>query len=97
LVPKADGGGRVCAMEILLGNPAVRNLIRENKPAQITSAMQTGQSIGMQTLDKQLARFVNDGLITLDAALEKALSTEDLRRQVTGKDELVKPRYMSGV
>jgi len=97
LVPKVDGNGRVCAMEILLGNSAVRNLIRENKPAQITSAMQTGQSIGMQTLDRQLARFVNDGLITLEAALEKALSADDLRRYVTGKDEMIKPRYMSGV
>src|ERR1700736_4427991 len=87
LVPKADGGGRVCAMEILLGNPAVRNLIRENKPAQITSAMQTGQSVGMQTLHKQLSRFVNDGMITLDAAIEKAISPEDLKRYVTGKDE----------
>jgi len=97
LVPKVDGGGRVCAMEILLGNAAVRNLIRENKPAQITSAMQTGQAIGMQQLDRQLAKYVNDGMITLEAALEKALNADDLRRYVSGKDELPKPRYISGV
>jgi len=87
LVPKIDGSGRVCAMEILLGTPAVRNLIRENKPAQIVSAMQTGQNIGMQTLDRQLAKFVNDGLVTLDAALEKALIPDEVRRYVTQKDE----------
>lgn len=97
LVPKAEGSGRICAMEILLGTPAVRNLIRENKPAQITSAMQTGQNVGMQTLDKQLAKFVGDGLITLEAALEKSISPDDLRRYVTGKDEIARPRYMSGV
>jgi twitching motility protein PilT len=87
LVQKVDLKGRVCAMEILLGTPAVRNLIRENKPAQIQSAMQTGHNIGMQTLDKQLSKYVNDGLVTLEAALEKALNPEDLRRYVATKDE----------
>jgi twitching motility protein PilT len=87
LVPKADGTGRVCAMEILLGTAAVRNLIRENKPAQIQSAMQTGQNQGMQILDKQLAKYVNDGIVTLEAALEKALNPEELRRYVSGKEE----------
>jgi twitching motility protein PilT len=84
LVPKADGTGRVCAMEILIGTPAVRNLIRENKPAQIASAMQTGQNVGMQTLDRQLAKYVNDGMVTLEAALEKALIPDEVRRYVTG-------------
>ncbi|MBC5805831.1 MAG: type IV pili twitching motility protein PilT [Candidatus Eremiobacter antarcticus] len=92
LVPKVDGAGRICAMEILIGSPAVRNLIRENKPAQITSAMQTGQSFGMQTLDRQLAKFVNDGSITLDAALEKSINPDDLRRYVSGNDEMLRPR-----
>jgi twitching motility protein PilT len=87
LVPKVDGSGRVCAMEILLGTSAVRNLIRENKPAQMVSAMQTGQNIGMQVLDRQLAKFVNDGLITLEAAMEKALNPDEVRRYVSGKDE----------
>ena len=86
LVPKVDGTGRVCAMEILLGTPAVRNLIRENKPAQIQSAMQTGQNVGMQTLDKHLSKFVNDGMITLEAASEKAINVEDLKRYVSGQD-----------
>ncbi len=84
LVPKKDGAGRVCAMEILIGTPAIRNLIRENKPAQILSMMQTGQNVGMQTLDKQLAKFVNDGMITLEAAIEKSIVADDVRRYVTG-------------
>ena len=86
LVPKKDGSGRVCAMEILLGTPAVRNLIRENKPAQILSMMQTGQNVGMQTLDRQLSKFVNDGMITLDAAIEKSINPEDLKRYVNSSD-----------
>jgi twitching motility protein PilT len=90
LVPKVDLKSRMCAMEILLGTPAVRNLIRENKPAQIQSAMQTGQNIGMQTLDKQLSKYVNEGLVTLEAALEKALNPDDLRRYVSTKDEAPK-------
>jgi len=95
LVPKKDGTGRICAMEILIGTSAIRNLIRENKPSQIMSMMQTGQNVGMQTLDKQLSRFVNDGMITLDAAIEKAISPEDLKRYVTSKDEAPAPRRAS--
>ncbi|MBV8595295.1 MAG: type IV pilus twitching motility protein PilT [Candidatus Eremiobacteraeota bacterium] len=86
LVPKIDGKGRVCAMEILIGTPGVRNLIRENKPAQILSMMQTGQNVGMQTLDKQLSKFVKDGMITLEAGIEKAINAEDLKRYVSGSD-----------
>jgi twitching motility protein PilT len=95
LVPKKDLTGRICAMEILIGTPAIRNLIRENKPSQILSMMQTGQNVGMQTLDKQLSKFVNDGMITLDAAIEKAINPEDLKRYVTGKDEVTAPRRAS--
>jgi twitching motility protein PilT len=86
LVPKVDGKGRICAMEVLIGTPGVRNLIRENKPAQILSMMQTGQNVGMQTLDKQLSKFVKDGLITLDAAIEKSINVDDLKRFVSGAD-----------
>jgi twitching motility protein PilT len=95
LVPKVDGTGRVCAMEILIGTPGIRNLIRENKPAQILSMMQTGQNVGMQTLDKQLSKFVNDGMITLDAAIEKAINPEDLKRYVAGRDEAPQRRTAS--
>jgi twitching motility protein PilT len=60
---KKKGGGRVAATEILIGVPAVRNLIRENKLHQIPSMMQTGQRFGMQTLDMGLADLVKRGLI----------------------------------
>lgn len=72
LLKKADGSGRVAAHEIMIGNPAVRNLIRENKIPQMVSVMQTGGREGMQTLDSCLQNLVREGIITREAALEKA-------------------------
>src|SRR5262249_751346 len=65
---KKKGGGRVAACEILIGVPAVRNLIREAKLHQIPSMMQTGQRVGMQTLDMALADLVKKGLVEPVAA-----------------------------
>ena len=93
LIPRADGNGRVCAMEILVGTPGVRNLIRENKPAQMMNAIQTGSSAGMISLDKCLASFVADGFITLEAALEKSSHPDELRRMCT--ESAPKPRFVS--
>jgi len=61
-------GGRIAAIEVLIGTPAVRNLIRENKIHQIPSSMQTGQAVGMQTLDMALLDLVNKGLVTREEA-----------------------------
>lgn len=61
---KKNGGGRVAAHEIMLGTPAIRNLIRENKIAQMYSAIQTGGAMGMQTLDQCLKNLVTKGLIS---------------------------------
>lgn len=72
LLKTADGKGRVAAHEIMLGNNAVRNLIRENKLAQIVSAMQTGQREGMQTLDMDLQNLVRQRKITQQTAMDKA-------------------------
>ncbi len=72
LLKTADGKSRVAAHEIMLGNPAIRNLIRENKLAQMVSVMQTGQREGMQTLDMCLQNLVRQRKITQEAALEKA-------------------------
>ena len=69
---KKNGGGRVAAHEIMIGTPAIRNLIREDKVAQMYSAIQTGAGIGMQTLDQCLQGLVQKGLISRDAAREKA-------------------------
>jgi twitching motility protein PilT len=73
---KKIGGGRVAAHEIMLGTPAIRNLIRENKIAQMYSAIQTGQSLGMQTLDQNLQDLLNKGLISKDEAKKKAANKD---------------------
>ena len=64
LLPRKDGQGRVAAHEVLVGTPSVRNLIREQKSAQLISAMQTGQQQGMQTMAQSLERLVKDGTVT---------------------------------
>jgi twitching motility protein PilT len=69
---KKKGGGRVAAHEIMIGNPAIRNLIRENKIAQMYSAIQTGQKEGMQTLDQCLKELVRKGVTTLEEARVKS-------------------------
>ncbi|MBB5320835.1 type IV pilus twitching motility protein PilT [Marinobacter oulmenensis] len=69
---KKMGGGRIAAHEIMLGTPAIRNLIREDKIAQMYSSIQTGGSLGMQTLDQCLERLLQKGLISRDAARAKA-------------------------
>ncbi|WP_416770852.1 type IV pilus twitching motility protein PilT [Pseudomonas sp. RHF3.3-3] len=69
---KKIGGGRVAAHEIMLGTPAIRNLIREDKVAQMYSSIQTGGSLGMQTLDMCLKDLLAKGLIARDSAREKA-------------------------
>ncbi len=73
---KRTGGGRVAAHEILIATPAIRNLIREQKIAQIASAMQTGGAVGMQTLDMSLQALVAEGLVDRATARSKARSPE---------------------
>ncbi len=74
---KKIGGGRIAAHEIMLGTPAIRNLIREDKVAQMYSAIQTGGSIGMQTLDSCLTKLLSSGKISRDSAREKAKTPEN--------------------
>ena len=69
---KKVGGGRVAAHEIMIGTPAIRNLIREAKIAQMFSAIQTGQAFGMQTLDQNLHDLVKKGIVTKQEARSKA-------------------------
>lgn len=69
---KKVGGGRVAAHEILLATPAIRNLIREDKVAQMYSSIQTGGALGMQTLDSALNRLLAEGLVTREDAQAKA-------------------------
>lgn len=74
---KKKGGGRVAAWEILMGTNAIRNLIREDKIAQMYSAIQTGQSFGMQTLDQHLMQLVKAGIIDAEVAASKAKTPSD--------------------
>jgi twitching motility protein PilT len=69
---KKTGGGRVAAHEIMLGTPAIRNLIREDKVAQMYSAIQTGANLGMRTLDQHLKELVQSGMVSKEAARGKA-------------------------
>jgi twitching motility protein PilT len=75
---KKVGGGRVAAHEIMIGTPAIRNLIREAKIAQMYSAIQTGQAHGMQTLDQNLKEMVKKGLITRADAKTKAQNKDSI-------------------
>jgi twitching motility protein PilT len=72
-----NGEGRVAAHEIMIGTPAIRNLIRENKVAQMYSAIQTGQSVGMQTLDQNLQELVSRGVISSGEARKKAANKDN--------------------
>jgi len=80
LLPKAAGGGRVMALEILVPNPAIRNLIREDKIHQIYSTMQTGQDkFGMQTFNQALATLYHKRQITLDVAMMRTSNADELK------------------
>jgi len=72
-----DGSGRIAAHEIMLGTPAIRNLIREAKVAQMYSSIQTGNSLGMQTLDQNLTDLVRRNLISSAEARSKAKVPEN--------------------
>jgi twitching motility protein PilT len=84
LLPTADGTGRVAACEVMIPTSAVRNLIREGKTHQIMSAMQTGSSSGMQTMDAALASLVRSGKITQRLAEQRSSQPEELRRLLGG-------------
>jgi len=75
---KKIGGGRVAAHEIMIGTPAIRNLIREDKVAQMYSAIQTGQNVGMQTLDQNLKALLASGVVAKDEAQRKAANPDAL-------------------
>jgi twitching motility protein PilT len=83
LLPKIDGKGRAMAMEILVPNAAVRNLIREDKIHQIYSAMQSGQEkFGMQTFNQALATLFFQKQITLEVALARSSNADELQEMI---------------
>jgi twitching motility protein PilT len=75
---KRNGGGRIAAHEIMIGTPAIRNLIREGKIAQMYSAIQTGAQQGMQTLDQCLTDLVTKGVVSKEEARYKASNKDAL-------------------
>lgn len=80
LIPKANGQGRVLGVEVMVPNPAIRNLIREDKVHQIYSQMQVGQSkFGMQTMNQSLYALYSKKLITLDEAIGRSSDVDELR------------------
>ena len=80
LLPKASGDGRAMALEILVPNAAIRNLIREDKIHQIYSMMQTGQDkYGMQTFNQALASLYQKRLISLDTAMQRSSNADELK------------------
>jgi twitching motility protein PilT len=83
LLPKADGKGRICSLEILVPNPAIRNLIRDDKIHQIYGTMQTGQEkLGMQTQNQSLASLHQKRLITLETALATSSNKDELQDMI---------------
>jgi twitching motility protein PilT len=84
LLPRADGKGRAMAMEVLVPNAAIRNLVREDKIHQIYSAMQSGQDkFGMQTFNQALHSLYQQRFITLDVAMGRSSNPEELQDMIT--------------
>jgi twitching motility protein PilT len=81
LLPKATGG-RVCAQEIMIASPAIRNLIREAKAHQMNSIIQTSAHLGMKTMDQCLRDLYNQGIITYQLALERAMNVDELKKMM---------------
>jgi twitching motility protein PilT len=83
LLPKADGTGRVMALEVMIPTPAIRNLIRDDKVHQIYSTMQTGQEkLGMQTMNQSLATLYQKRLVSLEAALGASSLKDELEQMI---------------
>ena len=84
LLPRARGGGRVMACEVMIPNPAIRNLIREDKVHQIYSQMQVGQTkFGMQTMNQSLYNLFSKRVITLEEAMYRSADPEELRSMIS--------------
>jgi twitching motility protein PilT len=83
LLPRAGMPGRVCAMEIMMATPAIRNLIRESKAHQLTSVIQTSANVGMQTMDQSLRDLYQKGLISYDEALTRSMNPDEFKTMVS--------------
>jgi twitching motility protein PilT len=80
LLPRASGQGRVLATEVMIGTPAVRNLIREQELEQLLTIIQTGSQYGMKTMDKCLKELYQQGVVTLDVAMSKVKNLDEFKQ-----------------
>jgi twitching motility protein PilT len=96
LLPRNGGTGRVLALEVMVPNPAIRNLIREDKVHQIYSQMQVGQAkFGMQTFNQSLASLLQKRLITQDEAFARSSDPDELRNMLTTGAAIARPPPMA--
>src|SRR5262249_42527172 len=84
LIPAISGTGRAMALEVMVATPAIRNLIREEKVHQLYSAIQSGQSAGMQTMNQSLAALVRRGEIAREEALSRSTTPDELGQLLSG-------------
>lgn len=82
LVSRADGEGRVLAVEVLVASPAIKSMIRDSKEHQIYSAIQTSQKYGMQTMNQALAGLYSRGVINYETALSRSSDVEELKKMI---------------
>lgn len=83
LLPKADGRGRIAAIEVMIANSAVRNLIREGKTFQIQNVIQTGSKLGMQTMDTSLMDLYKRGFITKESVFQYCVEADNIKRYLS--------------
>jgi twitching motility protein PilT len=84
LIPRSNGTGRVLALEVMVPNAAIRNLIREDKIHQIYSQMQVGQQkFGMQTFNQSLCQLIQKGLVTLEEGIQRSSDPDELRNMLS--------------
>jgi twitching motility protein PilT len=88
LVPKIDGIGRVAAVEIMLANPAVRNLVREGKTYQLPNTIRINSQAGMELLDQALVNLYRDGAISLESVFDFCNDREEITKLTGGSEAL---------
>ena len=87
LLPRAGMPGRIAALEVMIASSAIRNLIRESKAHQITSTIQTGAHLGMQTMDQCLRDYYHRGLVTYEEAMARAMNPDELKKMLFSRGE----------
>lgn len=83
LIPRIDGKGRVASVEFMLNIPAVRNMIREGKEHQLYNVLQTGNAMGMQTMDQSLSKLYQAGRISMESALAHCIEKREMKRMLS--------------